>query len=77
VLPTVGEAGQPQQYRYTGPALPAAATLEVLDATGRCLSRRVTGGAATGTIPAGLVPGWYWLRLPGSPAVRPVRFYQP
>ncbi|MDO7877570.1 right-handed parallel beta-helix repeat-containing protein [Hymenobacter sp. ASUV-10] len=78
VLPTVAAPGQPQHYAYTGPALPADATLEILDATGRCRGRQAVGPANRGLLaPAGLVPGWYWLRLRDAASVRPVRFYQP
>jgi hypothetical protein len=76
VLPTVAEAGQPQRYAYTGPALPADAVLEVYDATGRCLHRQAPTGAAGLLAPAGLAPGWYWLRLRGA-AGAPARFYHP
>jgi hypothetical protein len=77
VYPTQAVAGQPLRYATTGPALAADATLEVYDATGRCL-RRQAAGPATGVLAVeGLASGWYWVRLRTASGSQQARFYQP
>jgi uncharacterized delta-60 repeat protein len=77
IYPTEALPGQALRYAYTGPALPANATLEVYDATGRCVHRQVAGAAAGLLEVKGLNSGWYWVRLQSATGPQQARFYQP
>ncbi|MDO7877571.1 FG-GAP-like repeat-containing protein [Hymenobacter sp. ASUV-10] len=77
IYPTEAVPGQPLRYAYSGPALPAGATLEVYDATGRCLHRQAAGSATGALEVKGLSAGWYWVRLRGTDGPQQARFYQP
>jgi sugar lactone lactonase YvrE len=76
VYPTIAAAGQPVEYRYTGPALPAGATLEVYDLMGRQLGRQAAQAAGLLTTQA-LPTGWYCVRLRTATCTVQDRFYQP
>ena len=76
VYPTVAVASQPVAYRYTGPALPANATLEVFDALGRLMGQQAAEAAGLLTMQV-LPTGWYWVRLRTATGTVQDRFYQP
>jgi|GEM_PF-7046173 len=76
VYPTEAVPGQPLRYAYTGPALLAAAALEVYDATGRCVHRQAAGPDGVLGVKA-LASGWYWVRLQSAGDSQPARFYHP
>ncbi len=60
----------PAQDRLTVSGLSRAGTLQVFDATGRCVRHFSLPAAGTHTLDLGdLEPGYYWLRLSGQPGV--------
>jgi len=78
VFPTVVTSEAAVRYTYTGPALMANATLELLDVTGRRVGATRSGVEALGTVSVqGLASGWYLVRLHTATGTYQARFYHP